>query len=236
MTEPPEAARLTGRISRVETIVHNYQYFYYLANEMAYSACQAEEQYRSAPEEHTPLNEYRYSIATVILSFTFAEGYVNDLMHSPESPIGKLFDKMSSDLREQIDRLALPEKIEFIVLHYPESKGSEFDRGKEPFQSFDLLRQLRNFLIHYRPRLETTWSEEGDYEREALKLERKVSGRFAFSKHIVNDAFVYRCFSKDCARWSFKVSRNFVDWVSETLSMDKPIYRDYWPLDDDVYD
>ena len=92
MTEPPEATqselllpngvRIRGPIS---TIVHNYRFFYFLANELAYLARQAAEQYKSDPEKHTPLNEYRYSIASVIFSFTFVEGYINHLMYSPDS-------------------------------------------------------------------------------------------------------------------------------------------------------
>jgi hypothetical protein len=168
-------------------------------------------------------------------------------VHSPDSPVAKLFDEMSSDLRRSIDRLSLLEKVEYVVLHYPDSKVSKLDRSREPFQSFDLLRQLRNFLVHYKPRLELTdFISREHYESEAISLEHKVSGKFAFNEAFAfkegsSDsnsfthaaAFVYRCFSKDCARWSFEVSRDFANWISETLAIEGPSLDDYWPLGDE---
>lgn len=114
-------------------------------------------------------------------------------------------------------------------------------------QSFDLLRQLRNFLVHYKPRLEVTdFISKEHYEKEAISLEHKVSGKFAFNEALAfkeesvksNNfthaaAFVYRCFSKDCARWSFEVGRDLVNWISETLSIEGPSPDDLWALGDD---
>ena len=200
---------------------------------MAYLTRQKSEQYKSDPEKHSPLNEYRYCIATVIFAFTCADAYVNHLMNSPDSPVVKLFSEMSSGLRGSIDRVSLLEKVEYIILHHPDSKISKLDKSREPLQSFDLLRQLRNFLVHYKPRSELTgFISKEHYEKEAISLEHKVSGKFAFNKELAfkegsNDsnsfthaaAFVYRCFSKDCARWSFEVGRDFVNWVSERFRL-----------------
>jgi hypothetical protein len=244
-TQPGSVPPMYVEIGPAGTIVHNYRFFYYLANEMAYLARQAAEKYKSDPEQQTPLNEYRYSIATVIFAFTFVDGYINHLMHSSDSPLTQKFGEMSDDLRASIERLSLPDKVEYVVLHYPDSKLSKLDRSGEPFQSFDLLRQLRNFLIHYKPREELTqFISEEHYKKEAIKLERKVSGKFAFNEALAfresgsntfsdTGAFVYRCFSKDCARWSFEISRTFVDWISETLSIRNPSLRNYWSLGDD---
>ena len=246
-TPPGSVPPLYVEIGPSATIVHNYRYFYYLANEMAYLAREKSEQYRSDPEKHTPLNEYRYCMATVIFAFTYADAYVNHLVHSPDSPVAELFGEMSPNLRRGIDKLSLPEKLEYIVLHHPDSKVSKLDRSREPFQSFELLKQLRNFLVHYKPRLEITdFISKEHYEKEAINLEHKVSGKFAFNEALAfkeesvernsfthASAFVYRCFSKDCARWSFEVGRDFVNWISETLSIEGPSPDDLWALGDD---
>ena len=81
------------------------------------------------------------------------------------------------------------------------------------------MRQLRNFLIDYKPRLEVKWSSDPNYKQEILDLEKRVTGRFAFNDKKENQAFVYRCFSADCARWSVAVSDRTVDWLSDTLSV-----------------
>jgi hypothetical protein len=50
--------------------------------EIGPSARQKSEQYKSDPEKHSPLNEYRYCIATVIFAFTYVDAYVNHLLHA----------------------------------------------------------------------------------------------------------------------------------------------------------
>jgi hypothetical protein len=224
-TEPESEGQVYAEITGQSTIVHNYRYFYYLANEMAYFAHQEAER-----NDDTPLNEYRYSIASVIFSFTFVDGYFSHLMHSPNSPVHQVFDAMNVDEKDEIERLRLSEKVEYVILHYPESKASKLDKGSEPFQSFDLVRQLRNLLIHYKPTMEVKWSSSADYKREVRKLERQVAKKFAFNARMQNQAFVYRCFSEDCAKWSLVVSRDFVNWLSESLSIRKPILEEHWPL------
>jgi hypothetical protein len=82
--------------------------------------------------------------------------------------------------------------------------------------------------------LETKWSSSDDHKKETIKLERKISGRFAFNDEMKNGAFVYRCFSENCASWSHDVSRAFVDWLSETLSVEKPILDNNWSLQGDA--
>jgi hypothetical protein len=47
-------------------MIYNCRFFCFLASEMAYQARKKSEQYKSDPENHTPLNEYRYCVATVI--------------------------------------------------------------------------------------------------------------------------------------------------------------------------
>lgn len=94
------------------------------------------------------------------------------------------------------------------------------DAGSEVrilYQSFILLTQLRNLLIYYKPKEEVTLASSEDYQKAFEEYEKKVTGRFAFDEKMQGEGFLYRCFSKDCARWSFKVSREFTDRLSDTL-------------------
>ena len=166
---PPLHVEVTGH----RTVVHNYRFFYYLANEMAYRAQKVAEQ-----EDAVALDEYRYSIASVIFSFTYVEGYVNHLMYAPDSTVQDLFSGMSKKLRQGLEYLPLTERIEYLAFHHPRSKNANLNRGREPYQSFILLTKLRHFLIHYKPEEEVTLASSKDYQKAFEKLERQVTGRF----------------------------------------------------------
>jgi hypothetical protein len=92
-------------------MIYNCRFFCFLASEMAYQARKKSEQYKSDPENHTPLNEYRYCVATVIIALTHAATYVNHLVHPPDSPVAGLFGEMSPNLRGRIDRLSFKPRL-----------------------------------------------------------------------------------------------------------------------------
>lgn len=212
------------------TIIHNYRFFSYLANEMAYRA-----QREANREDAVALDEYRYSIASVIFSFTYVEGFVSHLMYAPDSPVQDLFSGMSKKLRKELEYLPLSERIEYLAFHHPRSKSTKPDRGRKPYQSFVLLTELRDFLIHYKPKEEVTLSSEKDYRKAFEHLENKVRGKFDFNERIPEEGFLYRCYSADCARWAFKVSGEVIDWLCDTLSIEKPVRHTPWPLGDDSH-
>jgi hypothetical protein len=226
----PEVPPLHVEVTGHSTVIHNYRFFYYLANEMAYWAQKVAEQ-----EDAVALDEYRYSIASVIFSFTYVEGYVNHLMYAPDSTVQDLFSGMSKKLRQELEYLPLTERIEYLAFHHPRSNNANLNRGREPYQSFILLTKLRHFLIHYKPEEEVTLASSTDYQKAFEKLERQVTGNFAFNENMQGEGFLYRCFSKDCARWAFKVSREFSDWLSDTLSVDGPSLSTPWSLGEDSH-
>jgi hypothetical protein len=116
---------------------------------MAYLA-----QREASREGAVALDEYRYSIASVIFSFTYIEGYVHHLMYGPDSTVQDLFSGMSEEEKRQIERLPLFDRIEYLAFHHPGSETSKPEREQEQYQSFLLLTKLRNLLIHYKPELE----------------------------------------------------------------------------------
>ena len=173
----------------------------------------------------------RDSIATVIFSYTYIETYFYDLMNT--SDIQDLFNAMSDRLRDRLlERSPLDEQIEYVILHYTGSKISKLNRGEEPYQSFRLLADLRNSLIHYKPKEEVVSPTSEGYRKAYKQLENRITGRFAIEDkpHL---GFVYRCFTSDCARWAFGFSCEFTDWLSETLSIEKHHLPVLWPLDDE---
>jgi hypothetical protein len=219
-------SELVGEVIHRSTVVHNYRFFHYLANEMAHLA------QKEAGSEDESLNEYRYAVAAVVFSFTTIEAFFNHITHSKGYQPNSVFANMSSALRGKLERLSLPDKIEYAVLNYPDSTVSRLERGKEPFQSFDILRHLRNLSIHYVPEEEILSPSIEGYE--VHKLEKMVQGRFAFNPKTEGAATVYRCFSSSCAKWSFELSQEFIDWLCDALSIAKPNLEVYWPLGDEA--
>lgn len=116
-------------ITGQSTVVNNYRYFRALSKEMADLAR------KEAERSDGPSNEYRYSIASVIFSYSYIEVYFNYIWHAPQSQIRQMFKGMSRDLRRRLHGAALAERIEYVVLHYPGSQASSLNRGEEPVKS-----------------------------------------------------------------------------------------------------
>lgn len=119
------------------TVVSTYRYFYYLANEMAH---------KSVSNPHS-INSVRYSVATVILSYTTIETFINHLLHAKDSIVSDL----SSTLTEKIEKMNLIDKLELAYALKNKADSGQLIRGTEPIQSLDLLREVRNYLIHNMP-------------------------------------------------------------------------------------
>ncbi len=154
-------------LSSGSTIVHQYRYFYYLANELAFMAL----------KEKYEQNTFRYAVGTVIMSYTTIETYFNHLLFSEEYPVHCIHEGMSDELKGKVERMSFPEKIEFTIRFYPDAKPDTLKTNQEPYQSFDLLRQMRNFLVHYvpetaAPRGEIDATELGDNYEEARRSRR----------------------------------------------------------------
>jgi hypothetical protein len=214
------------RFSSESVIVHQYRYFYYLANELAWKAI---------VDKHD-INAFRYAVGTVIMSYTTIETYFNHIFFSEEYILRKLHEDMSNELKIRIERMSLPEKIEFAIRFQPNVQPTFLNRGQEPYQSFDLLRQLRNLLVHYVPENELVWSESGEHIDNVKKLEKKLSGKFKFMSLTeikpgdTTKAFLYRLFNRECAIWSFECVSPFIEALSKAFQLPALSLEKYWSL------
>jgi hypothetical protein len=83
-----------------------------------------------------------------------------------------------------VDKVELAAKLSNKEIH--------LSSGSEPLQSLELLRELRNFLVHYMP-------------------------TFEFNKDLGNP-FFYRCFSIGCAKWSIQIMEDYLEMLSNDFS------------------
>jgi len=206
--------------------VHQYRYFYYLANELAYMALKGQDEQ----------NAFRYAVGTVILSYTTVETYFNHVLFSEEYPLHRIHKGMSDELLNKVERMSLPEKIEFALRFSPDAKPELLKIDREPYQSFDLLRQMRNLLVHYIPKQELVWSETGEHVDSVEKLEKRLTGKFPFlppDQIQLGDstkAFLYRVFNRDCAKWSFERVATFISALSKAFKIQYTPLRIEWKL------
>jgi hypothetical protein len=95
--------------------------------------------------------------AAIILSFSAIEAAIDEAEDDLALPV---------ELTDALDRAPTLEHAQALLAH----RGSAtFDRGAEPFQSAELLRALRNGLVH--PKAE--WDDARDRNRQ---LSRKILG------------------------------------------------------------
>lgn len=217
---------IEARITAASVIVHQYRYFYFLANELAHEAML----------DKYDMNAFRYSVGTIIMSYTAIETYFNHLLFSDEYALRELHEGMTDELRTRIERMSLPEKIEFALRFHSNTQPEFLNRGQEPYQSFDLLRQLRNLLIHYVPERETVWSESGEHLDNVKKLEKKLRGRFEFippeeiKPGDMTKTFLYRLFNRECAKWAFECVAPFIEALSKAFQVPAVPLEKHWNL------
>ena len=147
-----------------------------------------------------------------------------------KTKVGKVsnyFENMSNDLKQKLDRLPIMERLE-LLFHFKDNVNESFNRGKEPLQSFNLLRQLRNFLIHYKPFTEVVFSSIDEIQAEETKLEKMLKGKFEFNHD--ESAFVYKCITQDCAKWAFELIDDFYDWYCEELEIPRHNLKKHWEI------
>jgi hypothetical protein len=215
---------IKARITTATVIVHQYRYFYFLANELAHKAM---------IDKHD-MNAFRYSVGTIIMSYTTIETYFNHLLFSEEYALRELHEGMTDELKTRIEKMSLPEKIEFALRFHSNTHSAFLNRGHEPYQSFDLLRQLRNLLVHYVPERETVWSESGEHLDNIKKLEKKLRGRFTFMSHKeiehgdMTKTFLYRLFNRECAKWAFECVEPFVEALSKSFQVQAVRLEKHW--------
>lgn len=132
--------------------------------------------------------------AAIILSFSALEAAVDEA----EDDLG-----LEKELTDVFERSPTLERVQAVLAH----RGCRLlDRGAEPFQSAELLRALRNGLVH--PKAE--W----DNARERNKqLSGKVVGAHLPLSPFQTDpelAFPHGCMSAGVAKWAASSARSFI--------------------------
>ena len=148
-----------------------------------------------------------YGTAAIILSFSAIEAALDEVQDDLQ---------ISSYLTKTFERARALDVAQAILAF---RNCIPFDRGSEPFQSADLLRALRNGLVH--PKAE--W----DHDRVVHeKLTRRIVGQNLNLSPFVEDAklaFPHGCMSAGVANWSARTAECFIRELRKRLDLSKPV-------------
>lgn len=141
--------------------------------------------------------------AAIILSFSAIEAAVDEI----EDDLG-----LPTELTKAFERAPTLDHAQAILAH---SGHPVFDRGAEPLQSAELLRLLRNGLVH--PKAE--WDNQRDRNE---KLSRKIIGAHLPLSPFQADpnlAFPHGCMSSGVAAWAENAARSFIRELRARLGL-----------------
>jgi hypothetical protein len=164
---------------------------------------------------------------SIIASATFIESFVNEVFEDLATGQGKVpgrYDTISPRAQQIIkqywqvqgdrDRTLWKYQMLLIACDSP-----TMDAGSAPYQDAQLLLELRNKLIHYRP--ETLFADE-DY-----KLQQKLRGKFVDCVLLSgsgNPWWPDHCLGFGCAEWAERSVLALTDHVVDALKINPP-YR-----------
>lgn len=190
--------------------------YYQLANEMAFKC----------KESKVRALTIKYSLGAVILSYTAIDSYLtNQIIVNQE--LKSIIDDMSSDLKRDFDRLDIINKIEMLFLLSHKDNDS-FNKGVEPLQSLEILKQLRNTAIHYEPFAESGASMDDFSNKRIQNLAKRARHKFTFDE--TNDTFLWSCFSVGAATWSFNLIEQVILWFCSEFKLDEPKFKPKYDL------
>jgi hypothetical protein len=186
--------------------------FFYLSAALGFTSL-------AATNRDWPVESKKYcAFAAVTGSVTFLECSINGLYAHADGRLGRKTNYrrlLASVFHEKLKFSMLPWLTKYQVAlalgHHP-----TFDLGKEPYQSAELLNQLRNELIHPKE-IFGGINKPFDKKQEKSALEKKLQGRFTFNpprvpeeNEIIGDEFLPdRCLSVGCAIWAVQTAAKF---------------------------
>ncbi|WP_141658569.1 hypothetical protein [Streptomyces mutabilis] len=176
-----------------------------------------------------------YAMGAVLTAFAFLEASVNELLASAaedQLEMGGGRGGLMGDERAALVGLqqawgdrgpSLLERAQ-LVLHL--LRRDPFNKGEEPFQSADVLRRLRNALVHYRPEWRAVGGGRGD-DRIAKDLTNLSIAPHPFATE-GHSFFPDRCLGHGLASWAWKTSLAFTDDFLTRVGV-QPIHHDLRP-------
>lgn len=197
------------------TLQRNYFSTYYL-----WSAIYFRDELEKIENSHSGKSRFdvkhrAFVLNSVINAVTFSEAFINEILKDIiESEINKsdknkhliISENSLNHLKnewESIEKSPSTDKFQTALFIFDKPT---FNAGKQPYQNYKLLIDLRNFLIHYKPEIIQL--------EDKHKLTKKLKDRFKENKLAIgsgNPYFPDHALGFGCAAWAVKSAQNMCD-------------------------
>jgi hypothetical protein len=152
-----------------------------------------------------------YVVSSIVSAVAFMEAAINELLQDAAdeqppylSPLPCPTVKALAELwRMAEERWNFLDKYQAALR---EAGREPFDRGALPFQDADLLRKLRNLMIHAKPE-----TSEAGVEHKLKKIFKNKFPANRLMKGQKNPYFPDHCLGSGCAEWAVKASVALAD-------------------------
>ena len=180
-----------------------------------------------------------YVTASILSAVAFLESTINEFYYVANDKVLET-KRMPEEYRDKLSALWTVERFRKgakILEKYQSALKllnlKQFDEGKDPFQSVNLLIDLRNALVHYRP--ETTVIRPNPSNYQISYLERKLRNKFKPNPFVPKfpvypssqpsrtadyPFFPERCLGYGCAKWASISCLSFVNDFFGRINLD----------------
>lgn len=140
------------------------------------------------------------SIASVMCCSSSLEAYANELFFDREAVFPKFSAPLLDNLWETYERKTTLEKFEFALLL---SEKSGIDKGATTYQDVQIVVELRNALVHFKPE----WDTQAHRHQ---KLSENLKNKFGPSPFL-NDVLIFprRWATHGCTSWGVRSCLKF---------------------------
>ena len=151
-----------------------------------------------------------YVVGAIMTSVASVEANINEFyLDAKDNLLGAILTASPQVLLAELWKVAGEKKfsiLEKYQIALAAIEKSKFDTSIGPYQDMDLLINLRNMLVHFKPE----WDNDQKMHR---KIELSLQGKFKLNPFWSKDDpifFPFKCLSYGCANWAVRSSMNFI--------------------------
>jgi hypothetical protein len=230
VSETPEPGGVTaGGIGPRILIRH------YFSTHLLWTAFHASDKAREIEDAHTGRSRFdiehsSYVLSAIVSAAGFLEATVNEFYKDADDEHGLTNDGYLAPLSTQVvkamaatwrgtgdgSKLNALEKWQLMLVF---ADRSPLDRGRAPYQDAQLVTQLRNAILHYRP--------EHVAADEPHRMEERLRGKFADNRLMEGSGNAWwpdHGLGHGCAEWAARSALAFADQICAELGI-RPNYQ-----------
>lgn len=144
---------------------------------------------------------FSYSTACIFSVVASLESYINEIYIDGGINFPDIRAEVMEEVWKNTDKKPILEKYDFALLL---KKKSLLIKGDGLYQNVNLVINLRNTLIHFKPE----WDGQ---QSEHCKISAKLQGKFGKSPFMENESFLPKAWaSYECTNWAVKSCIDFI--------------------------